>query len=44
VEEYLQFDGRIERERWVQQAKLLAAGDEKEFARQFPTAGSSNNT
>lgn len=44
VEEYLQFDGRIERERWVQQAKLLAAGDEKEFARQFPTAGSSDNT
>lgn len=44
VEEYLQFDGRIKRERWVEQAKLLAAGNEKEFARRFPTAGSSNNT
>jgi predicted flap endonuclease-1-like 5' DNA nuclease len=44
LEEYLQFDGRIKRERWVQQAKLLAAGNEKEFARRFPTAGSANNT
>ncbi|TWG94951.1 putative flap endonuclease-1-like 5' DNA nuclease [Mesorhizobium sp. J18] len=44
VEEYLQFDGRIERERWVEQAKLLAAGDEEEFARRFPTASKSNNT
>lgn len=44
VEEYLQFDGRIERERWVEQAKLLAAGNEAEFARRFPTAGSSDNT
>lgn len=44
VENYLQFDGRIERERWVEQAKLLAAGNEKEFARRFPTAGSSDNT
>ncbi|MHA6688110.1 proton-conducting membrane transporter [Mesorhizobium sp. A556] len=44
VEDYLQFDGRIKREQWVQQAKLLAAGNEKEFARRFPTAGSSDNT
>ena len=44
VEEYLQFDGRIERERWVEQAKLLAAGNEAEFARRFPTAGRSDNT
>jgi predicted flap endonuclease-1-like 5' DNA nuclease len=44
VEEYLEFDGRIERERWVEQAKLLAAGDEQEFARRFPTAGSANNS
>ncbi len=44
VEEYLEFDGRIERERWVEQAKLLAAGNEKEFARRFPTAGDSNNS
>lgn len=44
VEEYLEFDGRIKRERWVQQAKLLAAGKEGEFVRRFPTARSSNNT
>lgn len=44
VEDYLQFDGRIKREQWVQQAKLLAAGNEKEFARRFPTAGSAGNT
>jgi predicted flap endonuclease-1-like 5' DNA nuclease len=44
VEDYLQFDGRIKREQWVQQAKLLAAGNEKEFARRFPTAASSDNT
>ncbi|RWH74026.1 MAG: proton-conducting membrane transporter [Mesorhizobium sp.] len=44
IEDVLQFDGRIERERWIEQAKLLAAGDEKEFARRFPTAGTANNT
>jgi predicted flap endonuclease-1-like 5' DNA nuclease len=43
AEEYLQFDGRIERERWVAQAKLLAAGDEKEFARRFSKAARSDN-
>jgi hypothetical protein len=41
AEEYLQFDGRIERERWVAQAKLLAVGDEKEFARRFSKAARS---
>ncbi|SJM32790.1 NADH dehydrogenase [Mesorhizobium delmotii] len=44
IEDVLQFDGRIERERWIEQAKLLAAGDEKEFARRFPTAGTASNT
>lgn len=44
IEETLEFDGRIERERWVEQAKLLAAGDEQEFLRRFPTAGTENNT
>lgn len=44
VEEYLEFDGRIKRERWVEQARLLAAGKEAEFARRFPTAGGSGNT
>ena len=44
IEETLNFDGRIERERWIEQAKLLAAGDEEEFARRFPTAGTGSNT
>lgn len=44
IEHALQFGGRVERERWVEQAKLLAAGNEAEFARRFPTAGTSSNT
>ncbi|MER8643010.1 proton-conducting membrane transporter [Mesorhizobium sp. M1252] len=44
IENTLNFDGRIAREKWVEQAKLLAAGDEKEFARQFPSAGTANNS
>jgi predicted flap endonuclease-1-like 5' DNA nuclease len=44
IEEVLNFDGRIAREKWIEQAKLLAAGDEAGFARQFPTAGTANNT
>lgn len=44
IEDTLNFDGRIAREKWVEQAKLLAAGNEKEFARQFPSAGTANNS
>lgn len=44
IEEVLNFDGRIAREKWIEQAKLLAAGDEAEFAKQFPTAGTANNS
>ncbi|MES0004347.1 MULTISPECIES: proton-conducting membrane transporter [unclassified Mesorhizobium] len=44
IEDTLNFDGRIAREKWVEQAKLLATGDEKEFARQFPSAGTANNS
>ncbi|WP_192177837.1 proton-conducting membrane transporter [Mesorhizobium amorphae] len=44
IEDVLNFDGRIAREQWIDQAKLLAAGDENEFARRFPTAGTANNT
>ncbi|ESY21835.1 MULTISPECIES: protein in NADH-ubiquinone oxidoreductase complex [unclassified Mesorhizobium] len=44
IEDTLNFDGRVAREKWVEQAKLLAAGDEKEFARQFPSAGTANNS
>ncbi|UVK50779.1 proton-conducting membrane transporter [Mesorhizobium sp. AR02] len=44
IEHALQFGGRVERERWVEQAKLLAAGNEAEFAKQFPSAGTASNT
>lgn len=44
IEDVMNFDGRIARERWIEQAKLLAAGDEKEFAKQFPTAGTASNS
>ncbi|MBZ9881223.1 proton-conducting membrane transporter [Mesorhizobium sp. CA10] len=44
IEEVLNFDGRIAREKWIEQAKLLAAGNEAEFARQFPTAGTASNS
>lgn len=33
VDEHLRFKGRIEREDWIPQAKLLAAGNESEFSR-----------
>ena len=44
IEQTLEFGGRIERERWVEQARLLAASEEKEFLRRFPTAGTDKNT
>ena len=40
----LEFDGRINRERWVEQAGYLAAGDEKGFLKAFPNADSDDNT
>ena len=33
------FTGRIRRDNWVEQAKLLAAGDEAGFAQQFGQDG-----
>ena len=33
VETYLTFDGRIAREEWIKQARLLAKGKETEFSR-----------
>lgn len=33
VDGYLSFKGRIDREQWIQQAKVLAAGGETEFAK-----------
>ena len=39
VDEHLRFKGRIEREEWIPQAKLLAAGKEAEFTRLYGTGG-----
>ena len=39
VDEHLRFKGRIEREEWIPQAKLLAAGNEGEFNRLYGTGG-----
>ncbi len=39
VDEHLKFHGRIAREQWIVQARLLAAGDEETFTRQFGTGG-----
>ena len=39
VDEHLKFRGRIAREKWIVQARLLAAGDEEAFTRQFGTGG-----
>ena len=33
VDGYLKFKGRIEREDWISQAKILAAGGETEFSK-----------
>ncbi len=35
VDEHLVFKGRIKREGWVEQAKLLASGEETEFSKRF---------
>ena len=37
AEAYLAFDGRIKREEWVRQARLLAKGRETEFSRRVDT-------
>jgi predicted flap endonuclease-1-like 5' DNA nuclease len=39
VDDHLKFNGRIDREEWINQAKLLANGDEAEFARLYGTGG-----
>lgn len=44
IEKVLAFDGRIARERWIEQARLLAAGDIAEFERRFPAAGKASNS
>ncbi len=39
VDGYLRFNGRIARENWVDQCRLLADGDEEEFTRLYGTGG-----
>lgn len=39
VDGYLRFNGRIRRENWVEQCRLLAAGDEEEFFRLYGSGG-----
>ena len=43
AEKYLQFDGRIEREEWVRQAKQLAAGGKSEDAAELGRQGKTNS-
>ena len=35
VDDHLKFNGRIGREEWVEQARLLHAGNDEEFERRF---------
>ncbi len=44
VDENLRFKGRIDREEWIPQAKLLAAGDESKFAKNYGTGGKKDKT
>jgi NADH-quinone oxidoreductase subunit E len=39
VDDHLKFNGRIQREEWVDQAKLLAEGNDDEFHRLYGTGG-----
>jgi predicted flap endonuclease-1-like 5' DNA nuclease len=39
VDGYLRFNGRIARENWVEQCRLLAAGEEEEFFRLYGSGG-----
>lgn len=39
VDEHLRFKGRIARDEWIAQAKLLAAGDTDTFAKRYGTSG-----
>lgn len=42
VDDHLKFNGRIQREEWIRQARLLAEGNEAEFARLYGTGGMKN--
>lgn len=39
VDDHLNFNGRIGREEWINQCRLLAAGNEQEFTRLYGTGG-----
>jgi hypothetical protein len=39
VDEHLRFKGRIEREEWIPQCKLLADGDMDQFNKLYGTGG-----
>jgi NADH-quinone oxidoreductase subunit E len=39
VDDHLRFGGRIDREEWINQARLLAAGNEAEFTRLYGSGG-----
>ena len=42
VDDHLKFNGRIQREEWTRQAKLLAEGNEEEFHQLYGTGGLRN--
>jgi predicted flap endonuclease-1-like 5' DNA nuclease len=42
VDDHLRFGGRIKREEWIRQARLLAEGKEAEFAKLYGTGGLKN--
>ena len=42
VDDHLKFNGRIKREEWTKQCRLLADGKEEEFAKLFGTGGMKN--
>jgi len=44
VDDNLRFKGRIDREEWIPQAKLLAAGDMDGFAKKYGTGGSKSKS
>ena len=39
VDDSLKFKGRIDRDEWIPQSKLLAAGDMEKFAKKYGTGG-----
>ncbi len=43
VDEHLRFKGRIEREEWIPQCRLLAAGEMAEFEKKYGTGGLRNS-